>query len=335
MARRAVGAALAACKLLVFVWGGGALWYQASLPWRWPFLFSWCILGGVVLASPWRRPPVGFRAAAVLGVAALLVWWQTLTPSHERDWADDVSRLLEWQLDGDRVVLRNVRNFSWRGETDYTPRWETREYDLGQLESADLLLSYWMGPAIAHTLVSFGFADGRQLVFSLEIRKERHEAFSAIAGFFRQYETVIVAAEENDIVRVRTNVRGETVHLYRMALDPPALRSAFLGYLQEAEKIHRKPRFYNTLTSNCTTIVFDLARRLEPGLPVDYRLLLSGYFAEYAHQHQGLVPGYDYPTLQVEGDITGRARAFEGRPKQFPEAIRRGVPGIRADFAVP
>ena len=90
-----------------------------------------------------------------------------------------------------------------------------REYDLDQLRSADLVLSYWMGPAIAHTLVSFGFDDGkgprRYLTFSVEIRKEAHESFSAIGGFFKQFELSLVAAEERDILRVRSNLRGEDV----------------------------------------------------------------------------------------------------------------------------
>ena len=70
-----------------------------------------------------------------------------------------------------------------------------REYDLRQLRSADLVMSYWMGPAIAHTLVSFGFADGRHLVFSLEIRKERGESFSALGGFFRKFEMTYTVQE--------------------------------------------------------------------------------------------------------------------------------------------
>jgi len=326
---------LVCLKLFLFAWGAFALYYQADLPWRWLFLSGWCVLGGFALASPWLPFRFAVRIATLTTVVVLIAWWQTLEPSHTRDWADDVAQLLQAEIKGDRLVLHNVRNFEWRSESDYTPRWETREYDLQQLVSADLLLSYWMGPAIAHTLVSFGFADGRQLVLSLEIRKERHEAFSAIAGFFRQYETVLIAADENDIVRVRTNIRGETVHLYRLALGQAELRAALLGYLHEADEIRRQPQFYNTLTSNCTTIVFDLARQLAPGLPLDYRLLLSGYFADYAYDQQGLWPGYDFSTLRAKGNITGRARAFDDVPGQFSAAIRRGVPGISLISTLP
>ncbi|MGO3743105.1 Lnb N-terminal periplasmic domain-containing protein [Kerstersia sp.] len=334
---RALSRGLAACLLAGFVlWGALALWYQAGAVWRWPALVLWLCIGlhAVFRLAAGRKPGQSqaqrrvWRYSMLLAALLLLGWWSRLQPSHDRIWADDVAHLLEAEVSGNHVTLHNVRNFDWRSATDYTPRWETREYDLDQLVSADLLLSYWMGPAIAHTLVSFGFADGQQLVFSLEIRKESHESFSAIAGFFRQYEVVLIAADENDIVRVRTNARDEEVQLYRLALTPDQLKTAFLGYLDEAQSIGQRPRFYNTLTSNCTTIVMDLGRQIADGLPLDYRVLLSGYFAEYAYEQGALTPGQDYAALQAAGDITRRARAFSGAPGDFPLAIRQTIPGI-------
>ena len=128
----------------------------------------------------------GFLEAALFAFAALVLalWWHTITPSHDRDWAPDVARLLHATRDGDIVTLENVRNFEWRTRQDFDARWETRQYDLSELESADLIVSYWMGPTIAHTLVSFGFTDGRHLVFSVEVRRTRGQSFSAIGGFF-------------------------------------------------------------------------------------------------------------------------------------------------------
>lgn len=324
---------LACTAALVAAWGALALFYQAPAPWRWPLLAIWSALGLAAMAAPWLRCRGRIYAASGIALLLLLGGWSLLSPSHERDWADDVARLLVSEVDGHRVVLHNVRDFDWRSKDDYSVRWETRAYDLDHLVSADLILSYWMGPHIAHTLVSFGFDDGRQLVLSLEIRKERDEAFSAIGGFFREYETVLVAADENDIVRTRTNARGEDVYLYRLNVPPAALRQLFLGYLDEADDIRRMPRFYNSLTSNCTTIVYDLARRISPTLPLDYRLLLSGHFAEYAYAHGGLVPGHDYRQLRQAGRITARARAFHGPPEDFSAAIRVGVPGIPAGAA--
>ncbi|KAF1044113.1 MAG: hypothetical protein GAK35_01901 [Herbaspirillum frisingense] len=315
------------------LWGAFALWFQLPAPaWaRVATIVLWCVPAFASLAALagwgglWRWGPMVF----LLCLVALFAWWHTIRPSHDRVWADDVARMLESQVRGDQVTLNNVRNFTWRSETDYDVQWETRHYDLSHLVSADLLLSYWMGPAIAHTLVSFGFDDGRRLVFSLEIRKEKGESFSALGGFFRRFDTVIVAADESDIIRTRTNARGEDVYLYRLRLRPEQLRKVFLGYLERAAQLHEQPRFYNTLTSNCTTIVFELARRLSPSLPLNYRLLLSGYFGEYTYDHGGLVPGYSFAQLKQAGRITQRAQAA-GPQDDYAKAIRRGVPGVPA-----
>ena len=82
------------------------------------------------------------RTLLLLLLFPLLVfalWWVTQKPSHQRDWADDVSQLLRWEQQGSVVTLTNVRHFDWRSEADYTPRWETRQYNLDSLESADLV----------------------------------------------------------------------------------------------------------------------------------------------------------------------------------------------------
>ncbi len=121
-------------------------------------------------------------------------------------------------IDGNRVTLRNVRNFAWRTPTEYIARWETRCYDLERLVSVDMIMSYWSRRTIAHMLVSFGFEDGEHVAFSVEIRRERHESYSEIGGFFKEFELSVIAADERDVVRVRTNVRGEDAYLYRVRM---------------------------------------------------------------------------------------------------------------------
>lgn len=325
--------------LVATAWG--ALLLHVQLPGppapRIALVVAWAAAGLATALMPLPGRAAGWRALApaafALGLLGLALFWASLAPSHDRDWADDVARLLEAEVEGDQVVLHNVRNFEWRTETDYTPRWETRRYDLARLESADLVLSYWMGPHIAHTLVSFGFDDGRRVVFSLEIRKERHESFSALGGFVRRFEQVLVAADERDIIRTRSNARGEDVYLYRLAASPEALRAMFLGFAAQAGELRRRPAFYNTLTSNCTTVVFDIARHVAPGLPLDLRLLASGHFAAYVYDQGGLVPGVSYEELHRRGHINARALAVPADaadPTAFSRAIRRGLPGVPA-----
>jgi hypothetical protein len=325
---------LALLLLLAFAWGALAFWFQLPSPVAVIGIAIWCLLGiasiVALVRAPRKRVAPVIAAAAAVTAGVMLVWWQSIKSSHERRWADDVARMLESDVSGNRITLRNVRSFDWRSETQYTQRWETQNYDLSQLTSADLILSYWMGPQIAHTLVSFGFKDGRKLVFSLEIRKERHESFSAIGGFFRRFEQVIIAANESDIVKTRSNARGEQVYIYRLRASPDRLRTVFLDYLERAEKLRRKPEFYNTLTSNCTTILFELGRQITPKLPLDYRLILSGYFAEYAFDQRALTPGFPYRVLQQRGHINMRARHADVSDANFSRMIRVGVPGVPA-----
>lgn len=325
-------AALMLCALLaVFagIWGSFALAYQ--LPGRGIgkglLIGFWavCWLAIAIAASTGHALPV--VAPAIAMVIALLSWWRTIRPRNDRVWADELSRMLGATVEGNMVTLDNVRNFEWRSPRDYTPRWEARRFDLDALCSVDMLLSYWTGPLIAHVLVSFGFHDGRHLAFSIEIRKQRGEAYSVLGGFFRKFETSLIAADERDIVRLRSNVRREDVVLFRVALSPSAMRSLFLAYLAEAESLRRMPRWYNTATANCTTVVFEMMRHIVGHLPLDYRLLLSGYLPEYLHDVGGLTPGYSVAELRAAGRVDARALAADDDPG-FSQRIRAGVPGV-------
>lgn len=323
--------------LLSAAWACAALWYQLPAA-HFAKIAAAVLWGGFGLAAIvllWRGKAARPLLSYAVGFAMLLGWWGTIQPSQDRAWADDVARQLVAHIDGNVVTMENVRNFDWRSDTDYTQRWETRRYDLDRIRSVDVALSYWSGPAIAHTLVSFGFDDGRFVTFSIEIRKERGESFSSVGGFFRQFETSLVAADERDVLRVRTNVRGEDVYMYRVRLPQAEMRSLFLAYLGEGAALVRAPSFYNTLTANCTTIVYDLAKRVVPGLPMDYRLLASGYLPDYLHDVGGLTPGHSMEALRAAGRITQRARAFDRNPdaEDFSQAIRHGVPGVVAGSA--
>lgn len=327
--------------MLSAIWAASALWHAAPLPptvlgqtLRMAFPMVWGVFAIVVLVMAWTRTGGTWPLLSYVVVFLLVaVWWGLLSPSNNKDWADDVSEMTHGEVNGSQVVLHNVRNFDWRTTTDYTARWETREYNLDRLSSVDMILSYWAGPAIAHTLVSFGFDDGRYVVFSVEVRKQRHEKFSELGGFFKRFELSLVAADERDIVRVRTNVRDnppEQASLYRIALAPEAQRSLFLAYVNEANKLRQKPRFYHTLTANCTTLIWHMMRRIVPGLPLDYRLLLSGYIPGYVYDVGGLDSRYALSELQAMADITERARAT-GAQDDFSAAIRAGIPLLPAE----
>jgi hypothetical protein len=311
------------------IWGCFALWFRvpggAALRLLAVALWAAFSLAMVLALSPSRLVLVGAVFAAAF--CGLLLWWRRLRPSNDRAWADDVAQMTSGSVDGNQVVLRNVRNFDWHSATDYTQRWETRSYDLDRLRSVDLILSYWTIQAIAHVLISFGFDDGDQVAFSVEIRRERDEEFSAIGGFFKEFELSVLAADERDVIRLRTNVRGEDDYLYRLRIPGPAMRSLFLAYVEQANRLVRAPRFYNTVTVNCTTLVHQMMNHIVGNLPLDYRLVFSGYLPGYVYQVGGLDRRYTLEELRSFGRITERARISDRSPG-FSADIRHGVPEL-------
>ena len=325
----------ATTRLALFVvsvlagWGCCALWYHVpgGRALKSISVGAWAALCVAMLIALWQsRFALGILGFAV-PFAALLLWWHRLQASNGRVWADDVAQMTTGTVEGSRVSLYNVRNFDWRTNTDYTQRWESRSYDLERLDSVDMILSYWSSQAIAHVLISFGFNDGNHAAFSVEIRRRQGEGFSEIGGFFKEFELSVIAADERDVIRVRTNVRGEDDYLYRIRLPAPAMRSLFLAYVDQANRLVVAPRFYNTISVNCTTLVYHMMKHIVGYLPWDYRLLLSGYLPTYIYRIGGLDTRYTLKELRAFGRITERARQAD-RSETFSADIRQGVPPI-------
>lgn len=261
-------------------WTATALWLHLTGALRLAALGALALAAAAAFLARKRRRRAGW---AVLALAALAVagWYQTITPRADRDWAVDVSRGVTARVSGDTVTLDNLRDFDWHSADEATPRWITRSVDLNQLDTVDMITSVWDNPDIAHLLVSFGFRSGEHVVFSVEIRREAGETFNEIGGFFRQFELVLIAATERDILRLRTDLRREEVRMYPVLLSPEQRRTLFLSYVGLAQQLERQPRFYNTLTANCTTVVYGLALGLKSDLPLSDKLILSGRLPEY------------------------------------------------------
>ncbi len=266
---------------LVFGWAWLAVTQHATGPvlllWR-GLIVALVLLGlWLVWQGQWRA--LWLVIAVVL--AGEVIWWVATPPRADRDWAFDVAHGVTGQVDGDQLTLQNVRNFDWSGKDQAVERWEERRYDLSQLERVDLITSVWDFKSIAHTLISFGFANGEQIVFSGEIRREKGEVFSAIGGFFKKYELVMIAADEHDIVKLRIDQRGEQVALYPLDLPQDLQRQLLLNFVNEANALDARPSWYHTIWSNCTTVPYRLVKTALPQVGFDWRIIFSGYVADY------------------------------------------------------
>ncbi len=310
--------------LLATAWSAGALYFDLPIAQiRAPLAFTYALAMLSVLIFLRNR----WRAMAVVagGFVVVLAWWCTIKPSNEGNWQPDVAQLGWAETHGDEVTLHNVRNCDYRTETDYTARWETRTVRISQITGLDLAINYWGSPWIAHPIVSFQFADAPPVCFSVETRKQTGQSYSAIRGLYRQFELIYIVADERDVIRVRTNYRqGEEIYLYHTTATAAQARERFQEYLRSLNQLRDHPRWYNAITTNCTTSI----RNQHPAgerIPWDWRLLLNGKGDELMFErHTIATAGLPFSELKARSLINGRAQAAEASP-DFSKSIRAGL----------
>jgi hypothetical protein len=311
-------------------WGALALYYLApgSEGVRTALAWSFAALGLVTLAGlAVRRLRWWAALGFVVAFGLVLVVWGSTTPSNDRDWVPEVAVLPYATIDGDRVTVHNIRNFDYRTETDFTPAYYDRTFDLRRLDRVDLVAVYWMGPAIAHLFLTFGFGE-EHLAISIEVRKNRTKPYATLPGIFRQYELVYIVADERDVIRVRTNYRKdppEEVYLFRVVGDLANGRRVFLDYMRDLNALREHPRFYNTLTTNCTTMILAHAAVNPGSIPYSWKVLLSGYAPEYAYDMGRLDRSLPFDELKRRAHINAVAQAADKAP-DFSQRIRAGFP---------
>jgi len=314
-------ALLAPLLLASTAWACAALFFDGPYSGLIAAAFACAAVGILGWVRPVRKSLSLFAAL----FAAVVFWWLSIEPSNEREWLPDVARLPAADIDGDRISIRNVRNFIYRSEFDYDEHWEERTYDLSKLEGVDIFLIYWGSPWIAHTIMSWVFEDGPPLAISIETRKEVGEEYSAVRGFFRQFEIYYVVADELDVIRLRTHYRGEEVYLYRLLASPELARDVLLDYLEEINQLAMRPRWYNAIRYNCTTAIRLHIKSVARGSPFDWRILLNGRIDELAYQRGNIDTSMPFGELKQKSEITQRAKAVE-RDSDFSTMIRDGLP---------
>jgi uncharacterized membrane protein YhaH (DUF805 family) len=329
---RRISAAIGLILLVLFTiasgaWGALALLYSSPLSETARIVLA-AIFGIVAAAAAialavrrWR-----WRAAGAYWVAffALLAWFFSLAPSNDRDWQADVATLPYATVAGDIATMHNIRNFDYRSETDYTPAYYDKSFDVSKLTGVDIIAVYWMGPAVAHIFVSFEFAGSDHLAVSIETRKEKGEEYSTLKGFFRQYELYYVVADERDVIRLRTNYRKdppEDVYVYRAQGPLENGRRLFLDYVRKINSLKEKAEFYNTLTTNCTTNIWMHTLVNVGHLPFSWKILASGYVPQYMYEAGRLDNSVPFAELQKRALVNPRAHGAD-KAQDFSRRIR-------------
>jgi Domain of unknown function (DUF4105) len=315
--------------LLLTIWAVAALYVDIRIGMlRIPMVVIYVLAVAAIL----RVFKLGLKAATLcLGCFFIvLVWWLSLKPTNTADWQGNVDRTAWTEINGDTVTIHNLRNCDYQTEDKYSNCWSDKTVSLSQIRGADLFFTTWGVPYIGHPIVSFQFGEKDHIAFSIEVRYKVGQSYSAILGFFRQFELIFTTAEEGDVIRLRTNFRkDEEVYLYRLNITPQQARDIFLLYVGYENKLKNEPEWYNAVTRNCTTTLDrQIAADLSHPQPWNYQLLLNGTLDALLYQRNRLVTGgLPFPELKEREHIDAAARAAGNSP-DYSELIRVGRVGF-------
>ena len=309
---------------LFIAWAAGALYFDLPAPSLVRTIASlvWAV-GAVALAAFGQ---LSRRILVLLGFAGITCWWLTLRPTQDADWQPQVAILAYASREGDRFTVRNVRNFEYRSATDFTPHYETRDFDLANLRAVDLLINYWGVPCIVHPIASFDFGPQGHLCFSIEKRLKQGQEFSTLAGLYRQFTLIYVAADERDVIRLRTNYNFEDVHLYRLRFSPDEASVRFMEFIDVLNKLYARPAWYNVIAHNCTTAIWALHPSARQA-PWDWRILINGFLDRMLYERGVLAGDLPFEELRAQALINKRAQEAGDAP-DFSQRIRAGLAGF-------
>ena len=313
--------------LLLIVWGSLAIYYS-NLPWAELRLVLATLFAGFSVWVLWLSRLKRATAVFMTAFAAVCVWWILIPASHVRPWRPEVAVMPRATIDGDRVRISDVRNFTYRSRNDFTPRYEEREVQLSHLTALDFYVSYWREGWVGHTFVSFIFDNAPPLTISIETRPEVGEGFDPIASMFKQFELIYVVGDERDLVGVRANHRGETVYLYRLNTSPEDARTLLRVYLARINELADQPEFYHLLTNSCTINIIRYANAAGRAGRFDIRHLLNGLIDSYLYHSGRVNTTLPFDELRRRSLINDAARDAESDPA-FSEKIRANLPTIR------
>lgn len=220
---------------------------------------------------------------AVLAVGLFLVYFglsvALRSPSNDRLWSPDHARLPQISIGEDIVDIQGMRDFR-HGPGDVAQvRYTDGSYPLAEVQRVWFVLAPFASRyrGLAHSFLSFEFADGRFVAVSVEARREAREKYSLLGGLFRAFEITYVVGTEEDLLGARA-VRGDTLFLYPSVATPEQAKAIFVDMMERARRTQESPEFYQTLFNNCTTNLRDHINRATPAqLPWGWGILLPGF----------------------------------------------------------
>jgi Domain of unknown function (DUF4105) len=265
-------------------------------------------------------------ALACIGLIVLLGATSCTSPRTDRDWYPYLARTSHVEQVSERFAVSPVSDWSYNAAGVTDERYGAASYDYAALRNVWFVLEPQPGSKLAaHTLLLFEFENDQLLGLTIEARRERDEDYSALRGVGRAYELAYVWATARDLLIRRAVMLDHEVFVYPVAIDAAQKRQLLTRLLERTAALEARPRFYNTLFSNCTN---ELAKAA--GLDWHPSFILTGRSDEHLFR-QGILPGASFEQAHARSDMTQFIKAQNERSGDFDAALlaelrRRNVP---------
>lgn len=283
------------------------------------------------VARIWQLAALVLLPVGLLGCRSSLAdqqaWQQVLppvsVPSNDRDWIVEHKVLASAEMKGEQVTVHNVRDAEFFTYRDCLVDYYDKTFAISDVQNVDfVVVPFNEQRALAHTLLSFGFADGDRLGVSVEVRLERGEEYHPATGLLGQFELIYVVASEKDLIRVRTEHRKCDVYAYRGQATPQQCQTLLIDVLRRVNQLHDKPELYDSISNNCTTNIVQHINRLVPGkIPQDYRVLLPGFSDQLAYDLKLIDTSLPFEEVKRRARVNDLALKYRDDPN-FSARIR-------------
>jgi len=313
-------------QVLFVAWATLAIYYS-NLPWAGLRIVLAGAFAAFAFWALWLSRQRRMSALFIVLFLGVVAWWISISPSHDREWRPEVAVMPRAFIDGDRVRITGVRNFDYRSRNDFDVHYEERIVQLSHLTGLDFFVSYWSEGFVAHTFVSFIFDNAPPLSISIETRPEVGEGFDPVASLFKQFELIYVVGDERDLVRVRTDYRGENVYLYRLNSSPDSVRRLLMIYLARINELADKPEWYHLLTNSCTINIIRYANAAGRAGRFNIRHLLNGLIDSYLYHSGRVDTTLPFDELRRRSLINAAAQAADDAA-DFSDRIRASLPTV-------
>lgn len=220
----------------------------------------------------------------------LVLGWYFKEPLRLAAWDDDVRVLAQVAISEDEseIEFRGIRNWTYAGPKQVaTTDYFNQTYKLEDLERTWFYLQPLDATGlIAHTFVVFEFSesygDKRYLGISVETRRQQGQEYSLLKGAFKGFMLVHTWATEADLTSRRTDYYDYELFKHELQLSKADQKGLLKAFARETNELHTNPKFYNTVTNNCTNALAYYVNQIKPGaIPWHYSFIFTGKSVEY------------------------------------------------------